>query len=153
ARRAALRPLPPRGEVPVRSDGRSAGGGGDAGRGGARRDRGPARTPDRGTDRAAAAGRSGWRPLLVRAARLGRVRGLRRAGVTGGGRLEVKLDIAARGVRIDGSARALVPESEPLPQALELVVGDDAHVSAPVDAAGTAPAPLLLIGEAGRYYL
>jgi hypothetical protein len=73
--------------------------------------------------------------------------------VTGGERLEAKLDIAARGVRIDGSARGLVPESEPLPQALELVIGDDAHVSAPVDAAGTAPASLLLIGVAGRYYL
>src|SRR5262249_56025942 len=71
----------------------------------------------------------------------------------GGEGVEVKVDSAARGVRIDGSARGLVPESEPLPQALELVVGDDAHVSAPVDAAGTAPASLLLIGEAGRYYL
>jgi hypothetical protein len=73
--------------------------------------------------------------------------------VKSGGQLEAKLDIAARGVRIDGSARGLVPASEPLPQALELVLGDDAHVAAPVDAAGTAPASLLLIGDSGRYYL
>ena len=70
-----------------------------------------------------------------------------------GAQIEAKLDIAARGVRIDGSARSLVPASEPLPQALELVLANDAHVSAPVDAAGTAPASLLLIGDAGRYYL
>ena len=64
-----------------------------------------------------------------------------------------KLEIAMRGVRIDASARGLAPASEPLPQSLELLVAGDAPVSVPVDAAGTAPMPLLLVGADGRYWI
>jgi hypothetical protein len=65
---------------------------------------------------------------------------------------ELKLDLATRGIRIEPGARILGPSSEPLPQNLELIVGDDLRVSVPVDAAGTAPEPFLLIdGERGGY--
>jgi hypothetical protein len=65
----------------------------------------------------------------------------------------VKLDLATRGVRIDASALGLAPASEPLPQSLELVVGDGGPISVPVDAAGTAAAPFQLRGADGRYWL
>src|SRR5262249_58610693 len=65
----------------------------------------------------------------------------------------VKLDLAPRGVRIDASALGLAPASEPLPQSLELVVGDGGPISVPVDAAGTAAAPFQLRGADGRYWL
>jgi hypothetical protein len=65
----------------------------------------------------------------------------------------VKLDLATRGVRIDPSAHALASSSEPLPQSLELVVGDTGPISVPVDAAGTAAAPFQLRGADGRYWL
>ena len=64
-----------------------------------------------------------------------------------------KLDLATRGLWIDPSARGLAPGAEPLPQSLELVVGDAGLVSVPVDAAGTAPAAFHLLGADGRYWL
>lgn len=65
----------------------------------------------------------------------------------------VKLDLATRGVRIDASALGLASASEPLPQSLELVVGDGGPISVPVDAAGTAAAPFRLRSADGRYWL
>ena len=65
----------------------------------------------------------------------------------------VKLDLATRGVRIDASALGLASASEPLPQSLELVVGDGGPISVPVDAAGTAAAPFQLRSADGRYWL
>jgi hypothetical protein len=73
--------------------------------------------------------------------------------VRGGVQPELKLDLATRGVRIDGSARGLAPQSEPLPQSLEIVVADEVRVSVPIDAAGTAPAPFLLVAAEGRHWL
>lgn len=64
-----------------------------------------------------------------------------------------KLDLALRGLRIDASAQGLTPATEPLPQSLELVVSGAVRVCMPVDAAGTAPAPFLLMGGEGRYWL
>lgn len=65
----------------------------------------------------------------------------------------VKLDLATRGVRIDASAHGLATSGEPLPQSLELVVGNAGPISVPVDAAGTAVAPFQLRGADGRYWL
>jgi hypothetical protein len=65
----------------------------------------------------------------------------------------VKLDLAMRGVRIDASARDLAPPSAPLPESLELILADDLRVAVPVDAAGTAPAPFLLLGGDGGYWV
>ena len=66
----------------------------------------------------------------------------------------VKLDLATRGVRIDASAHGLASASgEPLPQSVELVVGDGGPISVPVDAAGTASAPFQLRRADGRYWL
>jgi hypothetical protein len=73
--------------------------------------------------------------------------------VSGVAQPALKLDLATRGVRIEPSARGLAPTAEPLPQSLELVVGDDVRVSVPVDAAGTAPAAFRLISADGGYWL
>ena len=64
----------------------------------------------------------------------------------------LKLDLATRGVRIEPSALSLAPSGEPLPQSLELILDDDLRVAVPVDAAGTASAPFLLIGGDGGGY-
>ncbi len=65
---------------------------------------------------------------------------------------ELKLDLATRGIRIAPGARGLGPGTEPLPQSVELIVDGELRVSVPVDAAGTAPAPFLLVdGERGGY--
>src|SRR5262249_6579110 len=82
-----------------------------------------------------------------------RLGGMGGAPVGGGIAPGVKLDLAPRGVRIDASALGLASASEPLPQSLELVVGDGGPISVPVDAAGTAAAPFQLRGADGRYWL
>src|SRR5262249_59293139 len=82
-----------------------------------------------------------------------RLRGVRGTPVRSGIDPGFKLDLAPRGVGTDASALGVASASEPLPQSLELVVGDGGPISVPVDAAGTAAAPFQLRGADGRYWL
>jgi hypothetical protein len=70
------------------------------------------------------------------------------------GQAETKLEIAMRGLRIDASARPLLPEAdEPDPPSLEIVLDGTVRVSVPVDVTGAAAAPFHLAAEQGRYWL
>jgi len=68
-------------------------------------------------------------------------------------RPETKLDIALRGLRIDPDTHAALAATTLEAQTLELLVGDHTHVSAPIDAAGTAAAPFDLRGTSDRCWL
>src|SRR5262245_19838719 len=78
---------------------------------------------------------------------------MRGPAVSGAAPPELKLDLTTRGVRIEPSARGIAPAAEPIPQSLELIVGDGVRVSAPVDVAASAPAPFRLIGDDGGHWL
>lgn len=68
-------------------------------------------------------------------------------------RAGTKLEVALRGLRIDATARAMLPDTEPLPRSLEIVLDGTTRVSAPVDCTGAAPAPFHLVARAGRCWL